>query len=207
MDKASLADCPVEILSAICAAVFTAGLPAPVSSLDPLVLHVESPPPTALPSSLPSGNWSEPVARKTLASLCLVNKALYEAAKPWLWRKVEVRLPRSWISLLEEVCGEDPESSTSGETTGFASLMALSASASTSRECSESSCDSPQFPDMTIPPELLSPPASRDPSPARLRAKSPERWRFLEAVNNAVHNSEPGLYGTRFANTVALNAR
>jgi hypothetical protein len=56
-------------------------------------------------------------------------------------------------------------------------------------------------PDGSVPPELLSPPASREPSPARLRtrAQSPGRWRLIRTVNNALKNvleqSDPGVYG------------
>ena len=55
-------------------------------------------------------------------------------------------------------------------------------------------------PDGSIPPELLSPPASRDPSPRRLRpkSKSPARWKMMRSISNAVQNalelSEPGIY-------------
>lgn len=49
--------------------------------------------------------------------------------------------------------------------------------------------------------QLLSPPASRDPSPWRLRnkSKSPTRWRMLRSISDAVQNlmslEEPGIYG------------
>ena len=35
----------------------------------------------------------------------MVNKAWYYAAKPWLWRRLEVRLPRSWLHLVDELAG------------------------------------------------------------------------------------------------------
>jgi len=190
MSKSTLAGCPTEILYTICSAVYAAGLPAAITSLDPLV-SIDSPPPTSLPSSLPPGNWTEPLARKTLASLCLVNRACYDAAKPWLWRKIEVRLPRSWLSLVEELSDEDVVSSLVPQEVASIPLVAALTGSETKDACGP---DGPIWPDMTVPPELLSPPASRDPSPARMRAKSPGRWRFLEAVNNAVDNSEPGLY-------------
>ena len=34
-----------------------------------------------------------------------MNKAWYDAAKPWLWRRLEVRLPRSWLCLVDELAG------------------------------------------------------------------------------------------------------
>ncbi|KAG2367038.1 hypothetical protein BDR07DRAFT_1394674 [Suillus spraguei] len=58
-------------------------------------------------------------------------------------------------------------------------------------------------PDGSIPPELLSPPASRDPSPRRLRpkSKSPARWKIMRTISDAVQNvmdlTEPGVYVPR----------
>lgn len=46
-----------------------------------------------------------------------------------------------------------------------------------------------------IPMELLSPPASREPSPGRLRAKSPGRWRFLRTVSDLAERAAGGAYG------------
>ena len=34
-----------------------------------------------------------------------MNKAWHFAAKPQLWRRLEVRLPRSWLSLVDELAG------------------------------------------------------------------------------------------------------
>jgi hypothetical protein len=43
-----------------------------------------------------------------------VNRAWYEAAKPWLWRRLEVRLPHGWLSLVDEIAGDiDEDDSTS----------------------------------------------------------------------------------------------
>jgi hypothetical protein len=56
-------------------------------------------------------------------------------------------------------------------------------------------------PDSSIPPELLSPPASRDPSPRRLRqkSKSPARWKLLRCISDAAQGlmggDEKGMYG------------
>src|SRR5882762_4507535 len=97
---------PAELLSLICAHIYSAGLPAPSSSLDPLITE-EYGVPTALPSTLPPGNWCEPTVRQTLAALCLVSHPWYEAAKPWLWQKVEVHLPRSWLAFVDEISGGD----------------------------------------------------------------------------------------------------
>lgn len=77
---------PAELLSVICAHVYSSCLQPTEPSLDPLIA-TDYGVPTALPSSLPAGNWPEPVTRRTLANLCLVNHAWYEAAKPWLWTK------------------------------------------------------------------------------------------------------------------------
>src|SRR5436305_1099878 len=100
---------PDELLSSICATVFASALPPDHDSLDPLIERTSGPPPTALPSTWPPASWPEPLVRTTLVNLTLVNKAWYHAAKPWLWRQVEVRLPRSWLSLVDEITGGEDQ--------------------------------------------------------------------------------------------------
>jgi hypothetical protein len=79
---------PPELLYTICAHIYASCLLPDEPSLDPLIQVVtDHRAPTAHPSSIPAGYWPEPVARRTLASLCLVNHAWFEAAKPWLWHK------------------------------------------------------------------------------------------------------------------------
>jgi hypothetical protein len=209
---------PPEIVSVICEHVFVLGLPALSnhSTLDPLYVSGNDLP-TSLPSSMPPGNWPEPVARKTLATLCLTNKTWYEAAKPWLWRRVEVRLPRSWMALVEEVAdGEDEEVNVEAAAKAVdrtikdaANRVIASRMPSAERHVSEeatmelrqSIIDSLSGPDAAIPLELLSPPASREPSPRRIRAKSksPARWKLMlsigTAVQDVVRRSDPGMYG------------
>ncbi|EGN98689.1 hypothetical protein SERLA73DRAFT_181281 [Serpula lacrymans var. lacrymans S7.3] len=205
---------PPELISTICAHIFAAGTPAPTSSLDPLVLG-EYGAPTALPSSMPPGNWSEPVVRKTLSNLCLVNHTWYDAAKPWLWQKVEVRLPRSWLSLVDEIAEVDDEQEAE-EKAALAVEQSIQAAANAAMGTSAligpvldqdaamklraSIMESLGGPDGSIPPELLTPPASRDPSPRRLRtkSKSPARWKIMRSISVAVQDvmdrSEPGYY-------------
>ena len=77
---------PPELLDAICSQIFFAGLPPTETSLDPLITTATSVP-TAQPSSSPPAYWSEPLVRRTLSNLCLVSRAWYEAAKPWLWKR------------------------------------------------------------------------------------------------------------------------
>ena len=77
---------PPELLFLICAHVYYSSLFPAESSLDPLILK-DYGTPTSLPSTIPASHWPEPVARHALANLCLVNRAWYEAAKPWLWTK------------------------------------------------------------------------------------------------------------------------
>ena len=56
-------------------------------------------------------------------------------------------------------------------------------------------------PDGGIPIDLLSPPASREPSPRRLRtqSKSPARWKLMRSISDAVQDlmgrGENGMYG------------
>ncbi|KAG0705668.1 hypothetical protein DFH29DRAFT_905287 [Suillus ampliporus] len=206
---------PPELLFTICEYIYAAGLPPSdaTSSLDPLAIG-EYGTPTALPSSMPPPNWSEPIARKTLSRLCLVNHAWYEAAKPWLWHKIEVRLPRSWLALVDEITDPEDdekavlavkESIQAATHAALASSMLIGASSNedAARKWKESIMESLTGPDGSIPPELLTPPASRDPSPRRLRAKStsPARWKIMRTISDAVQNvmdlTEPGVYVPR----------
>ncbi|KAF7985744.1 hypothetical protein HWV62_2362 [Athelia sp. TMB] len=205
---------PPELLHLICAHIYSFGLPASTPSLDPLVVG-DYGIPTAQPSTLPAGNWSEPVTRKTLSTLCLINHAWYEAAKPWLWQKVEVRLPRSWLSFVEEVAGGDDEEANeeqaalvveksiqaaTGAALARSASMGIPHDASIALKLQECILAELGGPDGSIPPELLSPPASRDPSPRRLRhkSKSPARWKMMRSISDAVQSafqsSEPGVY-------------
>jgi hypothetical protein len=209
---------PQELLSLICSYVFAASIPSPVSSLDPLGL-LQAGAPTGLPSSYPPDSWSEPISRRTLANLTLVNRAWSEAARPWLWRKIEVRLPRDWLSLLEEISGgEDDEVAEENTARAVeesiikvthAALVAKSGHGNTldaeaERKLKESIIQELGGPDCSIPPELLSPPASRDPSPRRLRqkSKSPARWKLLRSISDAVQGlmgrDENGMYGKHY---------
>ncbi|GJE96598.1 hypothetical protein PsYK624_127970 [Phanerochaete sordida] len=209
--------CPPELLSLICAHVFAAGEPPLESCLDPLIVS-EDKVPTALPSTYPGAHWPEPTVRKTLASAALVNHAWYDAAKPYLWKNIEVRLPRSWISLVEELVGGDeeevldPEHAAQfvGQTIQDAEDAALAAQTliKGSPDCVDSLAQELHLkllatlvgPDGHIPPELLSPPATRDPSPRRLRAKSksPARWKLMRTISDAMRDvmeqQQPGVY-------------
>ncbi|KAF8841776.1 hypothetical protein BDN67DRAFT_1068223, partial [Paxillus ammoniavirescens] len=179
---------PPELLFAISAHVYVESLPASASTLDPITM----------------GEYGM-TTRKTLANLCLVNRAWYDAAKPWLWRKIEVRLPRSWLSVLEEIAGGDGGQDT-GDSTSLAVEVCIQAAAKvalastamagassdedTLKKWKASILETLGGPDGSIPPELLSPPASRDPSPRRLRAesKSPARWKIMRSISDAVQN-------------------
>ncbi|KAF8071717.1 hypothetical protein FPV67DRAFT_1482419 [Lyophyllum atratum] len=198
---------PSELLFAICAHVYSFCLHPADPSLDPLI-HKDYGIPTAHPSSLPGSSWPEPLARRTLANLCLVNHAWYEAAKPWLWTKIEVRLPRSWLSLVEEIAWEYDEETVDavmGNTIKAAAKAAIQSSTSSTRNeeelrLEESILETFHGPDSSIAPELLSPVVSRDPSPRRLRpkSKSPARWKLMRSISDAIQNvlqqRNPGVY-------------
>ena len=208
----SLSEYPPELFSVICAHVYAAGCPPPTPSLDP-VLHAEGDAPTTLPSSYPPACWPESVSKRTLKNLCLVSHAWYEAAKPWLWRKVEVSLPRNWLALVDEITGGESEESEHeqaafilGQTIHAAETAARvqeSADGLAALELQEKVLRrlSTQAPDGSIPPELLSPLASREPSPRRLRqkSKSPARWKLIRSISDVVRNvmehEHPGMYG------------
>jgi len=91
--------------------VFNAADSPRESSLDPLILPdcLTLPVPRALPSSFPPPNWPEPLTRLTLINLSRTSKALYKAARPYIWRRVEIRLPRSWLALVHEITGGEDE--------------------------------------------------------------------------------------------------
>ncbi|KAG6865717.1 hypothetical protein C0991_012363 [Blastosporella zonata] len=197
---------PSELLDVICACVYSSCLQPAEPSLDPLI-QKDYGAPTALPSSLPGGSWPEPVARQTLANLCLVNHAWYEAAKPWLWTKVEVRLPVTWLSLVEEIAWDYDEETVDAvmENTIKAAAKAAVSRSATARDdegqrLEESILETFGGPDSSIAPELLSPVVSRDPSPRRLRpkSKSPARWKLIRSISNAIQNvlekRQPGVY-------------
>jgi len=214
-------DFPPELMYSICAAVHDAARPPLVSSLDPLPTHAMSsgsglPLPSGAPSSHPPAVWRAEASRQTLAALCKVNKAWYEAARPWLWRKVEVTLPHAWLALVDQVAGPETDELSSMDVDELQTAPTISLFDQTIRaalpscpedrelELLQASLQVFGFPNGSIPPELLSPPASREPSPARpqLRAKSPGRWRLFRTVADAVQNilerAEPGIYGQCF---------
>lgn len=215
---------PPELLSRICQTVYNQSCPVYPSSLDPFPLATsndsDSGSPKGLPSSYPPATWPEPISRKTLTSLCLVNKAFHDAAKPWLWLKIEVRLPQSWLSLLDAVVGlpeENFQHQLQGTSDGQQSMtrvieqVKLPSLASTNGSTPLTSHEAIRRsvlaslemdpPSLSIPPDLLSPAASREPSPRRLpiRAQSPGRWRLVRAISNALQaamsSSLPGAYG------------
>ncbi|KAF8149858.1 hypothetical protein B0H34DRAFT_667327 [Crassisporium funariophilum] len=199
---------PSELLYAICAHVYASCLLPDEPSLDPLI-NAGDLIPTAHPTTVPAGYWPEPVARGTLANLCLVNHAWYEAAKPWLWHKLEVRLPRTWLSLVEEIAwnyDEETVDTVMGQTIKAAARAAIdSSSVHSNKEDALRLEESLMFdtldgPDLSISPDLLSPVPSRDSSPRRLRpkSKSPARWKLLRSISDAIQDvmsrKTPGVY-------------
>ena len=222
----SVQNYPPELLYVICAHVYASCLLPDEPSLDPLFV-TDHRAPTAHPSAIPAGYWPEPVTRRTLASLCLVNHAWFEAAKPWLWHKcvivfsifiiftkhcprLEVRLPRTWLSLVEEIAWNYEE-----ETVDSVMELTMKAAANAAIQSSNihsNKLDSPRLeesmffdcldlPDTKVSMDLLSPVPSRNPSPRRLRpkSKSPARWKLLKSINEAIQdvmNSRAnGVYG------------
>ncbi|KAL0064826.1 hypothetical protein AAF712_008223 [Marasmius tenuissimus] len=207
---------PSEIASKVCSYIYSACLPPTSTSLDPLFLSDQSHgAPTSLPSSFPQSNWSEHEARHTLASLCLVNHAWYEAAKPWLWKKLEVRLPRTWLSLVDEIAWDQEDATVDQvmEQTVKAAKAAMARQQGVLNKDEDLNLEAcirgsmkirtdelPPLPDEGIPIELLSPLASREPSPRRFRhkSKSPARWELVRSISDALQDvferREPGVY-------------
>ncbi|TEB34654.1 hypothetical protein FA13DRAFT_1625226 [Coprinellus micaceus] len=195
-------DFPPEILYDICAQVHAAGLPPIESSLDP-VIPCEGIP-TGHPSAVPPANWSEGDSRHALANCCLVNHAWYEAAKPWLWHRLEVRLPRTWLSLVEQLAWNlDEESVDNVMEKSFkaAADVVMSSAASEvekeeTRRLRESFFEIDNATNLDVPEDpisidMLSPMSSRDPSPRRLRpkSKSPARWKIVRSISDAIQTA------------------
>jgi len=205
-DPHTVIDYPEEILYAICAQIYMSGLQPEESTLDPLLNGPGIP--TAHPSAVPPSHWSEPDARKTLSNLCLVSHSWFEAAKPWLWRRVEVRLPRTWISLVEQVAwnyGEEPVDLVLDKTIRAGADAAKVSVPDMQRALEETSridgnAMQVDVPEDSISVDLLSPVPSRNPSPRRLRPKgtSPARWKIVRSISDAIQyameNRHPGMY-------------
>ncbi len=205
---------PADVLDAISAAVSNAAVPRLCPSLDPLYPNTPDVQVTP-PSAYSSPYWSEPVARKTLASLCLVNRDFRDAAKPWLWERIEVKFPCNWLGILDEVCGEDEEPATPQNIpaviasdrdtihtlrTPSSPITPISqgeivqgAPVAVGKNPQELTALSPVA-SSSVPLDLLTPCPSRPPSPRMWRRRSSGRWRFIREVNRRIH-PEPGLYG------------
>ena len=124
--------------------------------------------------------------------------------------RLEVRLPRTWLALVEQIAW-NYEEETLDIMMGKTIKAAAEVAASTLTAChpgkdaalrlEESVYSKLEGPDTSIPVDLLSPAASRDPSPRRLRAKSksPARWKILRSINDAIRDvlkeRNPVLYG------------
>ena len=120
-----------------------------------------------------------------------------------------MRLPRTWLSLVEEIAWnyeEETVDSVMEQTMKAAANAAIQSSNVHSNKLDarlEESMffDRLDFPDTTVSMDLLSPIPSRNPSPRRLRpkSKSPARWKLLKSINDAIQdvmNSQAnGVYG------------
>ncbi|KAJ7773206.1 hypothetical protein B0H16DRAFT_1660327 [Mycena metata] len=136
---------------------------------------------------MPAASWPEPIARHTLAQLCLVNRAWYDAAKPWLWDKLEVRLPRTFLSMVEEIAWDYDEETVDmvmDNTIRAATQAALAAGSGSDVEAAKALEERILFclgaPDESIPVELLSPVASREPIPT---PNDPRPGRFVRHLD------------------------
>lgn len=90
-------DLPPEILRIITQLIYLDHLPRSLfRCIDP---H-------GLPSTYPDGRLissTQTLTKSTLHSLCLTNVALYQAAKPLLWRRLQITLPYSFLLLLRSL--------------------------------------------------------------------------------------------------------
>lgn len=124
--------------------------------------------------------------------------------------RLEVRFPRTWLSLVEEIAWNYEEETVDIVMDKTIRAATNAAVASTSSECDKAAVvgfdenlfDSFEGPDTTISLNLLSSAPSRDTSPRRLRpkSKSPARWKLLRSIKDAVQDvvdrqSSSGMYG------------
>lgn len=120
--------------------------------------------------------------------------------------RLEVRLPRTWLSLVEQIAWnyeEETVDSVMGKSIQ-AATQAIDSSGvlSNQGEALRLVLDDFKGPETSISPDLLSPVPTRDPSPRRLRpkSKSPARWKILKSISDAiqdvVNHRNPGIYGT-----------
>ena len=119
---------------------------------------------------------------------------------------LEVRLPRTWLSLVEQIAWNYEEESVDSVlgSTIHAATQAVVNSSSTLSNKGESlrlALDDLDGPETSISVQLLSPMPTRDPSPRRLRpkSKSPARWRIIRTINDAlqdvIDDRNLGIYG------------
>lgn len=124
--------------------------------------------------------------------------------------RLEVRLPRTWLSLVEEIAwnyDEETVDTVMGRSLEAATKAAMSSASALASPNDEPLCfedhlfNTADSPETSISFDLLSPIPSRDPSPRRLRpkSKSPARWEILRTIRDAVQDvmnrKAPGVYG------------
>ena len=126
----------------------------------------------------------------------------------WNFR-LEVRLPRTWLSLVDEIAWNYEEETVDSVMQKTIQLVAKAAACASTFASDKdavfkleaSLLDTLEFPDNGIGPDLLSPIPSRNPSPRRIRpkSKSPARWKILRSINDAIQDvldsRTPGVHG------------
>lgn len=131
--------------------------------------------------------------------------------------RLEVRLPRTWLSLVEEIAwnyDEETVDTMMGKSLKEAQTAVMNSAGAINNQLDGIRLDElntlhatgdVDIPDTTIAFDLLSPVPSRDPSPRRLREKShsPARWKILRSINDAIQDvmnrKAPGVYGKPFS--------
>jgi len=126
----------------------------------------------------------------------------------WNFR-LEVRLPRTWLSLVDEIAWNYEEETVDSVMQKTIQLVAKAAACASTfasdkdavLKLEASLLDTLELPDNGICPDLLSPIPSRNPSPRRIRPKnkSPARWKILRSINDAIQDvldiRTPGVHG------------
>lgn len=142
-------------------------------------------------------------------AVCCLLTRVSRCVYPFPPSSLEVRLPRTWLSLVEEIAWNLEEEtvdcvmgkSIQAAARAVADVATFASDKDAALKLEASLLDTLDPPDNAITLDLLSPIPSRNPSPRRIRpkSKSPARWKILRSINDAIQDvldrRAPGVYG------------
>lgn len=123
--------------------------------------------------------------------------------------RIEVRLPRTWLSLVEQVAWNYDEETVdnvldqavkAATSAAVASVPDMEQALMLEESLRGDFDETMDIPEDSISVDLLSPIPSRNPSPRRLRpkSKSPARWKIVRSISDAIRDvmeeRNPGMY-------------